>query len=70
MATLTIPTTVDHTSKLPKADVHDPFLYKIGRHVVDGQSEKVFDLRRENGHGNSAGKANHDGIGDVFDDGT
>ena len=52
------------------ADVHDPFLYEIGRHVVDGQSEQVFDLRRENGHGDSAGEAYHDGIGDVFDDGT
>ena len=38
--------------------------------LSNGQSEQVFDLRRENGHGDSAGEAYHDGIGDVFDDGT
>ena len=46
-----------------------PLFDEVGRHFADGQPEKVFHLGGEDGHGDAAGEAHHDGVGDVFDDG-
>ena len=42
----------------------------LSRKPADLQTEEVFDLRGKDGEGDTGGKAHHDGIRDVFNNGT
>ena len=46
-----------------------PLTQEVGRDAVDLQAEEVLDLRGENGQRDTGGKADHNRVGDVFDDG-
>ena len=50
-------------------DIASPFLDEVRRHAFYGKSEEVLYLCGEDGHGNTARKSHHDGVGNILDDG-